>query len=40
VALVEMEKLEEGCKCLNRAFYAGMDDAGDYLEAHCFGNEN
>lgn len=40
VALVEMEKIEEGCKCLNRAFYAGMDDAGDYLEEHCFGNEN
>lgn len=40
VALVELDKIDEGCRCLNRAFYAGMDDAGDYLEEHCFGNEN
>jgi tetratricopeptide (TPR) repeat protein len=38
VALIEMEKVTEGCSCLNRAFYAGMDDAGDYLEEYCFGN--
>ncbi len=40
VALVELNRSDEGCRCLNRAFYAGMDDAGDYLEEHCFGTEN
>ena len=39
IALVEMHQLDEGCRCLNRAFYGGMDDAGDYLEEYCFGND-
>ena len=36
VALIELKKQEEGCRCLNRAFYAGMDDAGDYLKEYCY----
>ena len=36
VALIELKKNEEGCRCLNRAFYAGMDDAGDYLKEYCY----
>jgi len=40
VALVELKQLEEGCRCLNRAFYAGSDDAGDYLTEYCFGSGN
>ena len=36
VALVELKRQEEGCRCLNRAFYAGMDDAGDYLKEYCY----
>ena len=35
-ALIELEKIDEGCSCLNRAFYAGMDEAGDYLKEYCF----
>ncbi|MDZ4714704.1 MAG: tetratricopeptide repeat protein [Cytophagales bacterium] len=40
VALIELKRLDEGCKCLNRAFYAGYDDAGDYLAEYCFSVEN
>ncbi|HAC24241.1 MAG TPA: hypothetical protein DCE81_04940 [Cytophagales bacterium] len=40
VALIELKKTDEGCKCLNRAFYAGEDDAADYLEQYCFGSED
>lgn len=40
VALIELKRTDEGCKCLNRAFYAGEDDAGDYLEQYCFGGED
>ncbi len=36
IALVELKKTDEGCSCLNRAFYAGVDDAGDYLKEYCF----
>ena len=39
-ALIELEKIDEGCSCLNRAFYAGMDEAGDYLKEYCFDAEN
>lgn len=35
-ALVELDRVDEGCSCLNRAFYAGMDEAGDYLKEYCF----
>jgi len=40
VALIEMKRMEEGCRCLNRAFYGGSDDAGDYLSEYCFGSGN
>ncbi len=40
VALVESDRLDEGCRCLNRSFYAGFDDAGDYLSEYCFKAEN
>jgi tetratricopeptide (TPR) repeat protein len=37
IALVESENLDEGCRCLSRAFAAGTDDAGDYLKQYCYG---
>lgn len=37
LALIELNRTAEGCRCLNRAFYAGSDDAADYLEEYCFG---
>jgi len=40
VALVEMEKLDEGCSCLSKAFYNGEDDAGDYLMQYCYGADD
>jgi len=40
VVLIEMKQMEDGCRCLNRAFYAGSDDAGDYLAQYCFGSGN
>lgn len=40
VALVELKQLDEGCRCLNRAFYSGSDSAGDYLSQYCFGSGN
>lgn len=40
VALVELKRMDEGCRCLNRAFYSGSDDAGDYLAQYCFGSGN
>jgi tetratricopeptide (TPR) repeat protein len=40
IALAESDKLEEGCRCLRKAFYSGMDDASDYLTEYCFGVEN
>lgn len=36
VALLELNRLDEACSCFNRAFYAGSDDAADYLEEYCF----
>src|SRR5436189_702852 len=36
IALVELQRVDEGCSCLNRAFYAGVDDAADYLKEYCF----
>ncbi len=35
-ALIELKRTDEGCRCLNKAFYAGMDDAGDYLKEYCY----
>jgi tetratricopeptide (TPR) repeat protein len=40
VALIELEKTDEGCKCLNHAFYSGMDEAGDYLKEYCYPTED
>lgn len=40
VALVELNRLDEGCRCLNRAFYSGFDDAAGYLKEYCFPAEN
>lgn len=40
VALVELKKLDEGCSCLNKAFYLGSDGAGDYLKEYCYSVEN
>jgi len=37
IALVESEKVDEGCRCLSRAFASGTDDAGDYLKQYCYG---
>lgn len=36
IALVETEKVEEGCRLLAKVFYAGMDQAGDYLKQYCY----
>jgi tetratricopeptide (TPR) repeat protein len=38
VILAEEEATNvEGCRCLNKAFYQGMDEAADYLKEYCFG---
>jgi len=37
IALVETDKVTEGCRCLSKAFAAGFDDAGDYLKSYCYG---
>jgi tetratricopeptide (TPR) repeat protein len=37
IALVEKEKIDEGCRCLTRAFEGGLDDATDYLKSYCYG---
>lgn len=36
IALVELDRKDEGCRCLNKAFYNGYDDAGDYIEQYCY----
>jgi tetratricopeptide (TPR) repeat protein len=36
VALVELEKTDEGCRCLRKAFDAGEEDASGYLKQYCF----
>jgi tetratricopeptide (TPR) repeat protein len=37
IALVESDKVTEGCRCLSKVFAAGFDDAGDYLKSYCYG---
>lgn len=37
LALVELERTQEGCRCLTKAFNAGFDDAADYLKQSCYG---
>ena len=39
IALVENKKLQEGCRCLTKAFNAGSDEAGDYLKEYCYSTE-
>lgn len=39
IALVENENMDEGCRCLTKAFAGGIDDAADYLKARCYGAE-
>ncbi len=36
VALIESGKIDQGCSCMNKAFYAGYDDAADYLKEYCY----
>jgi tetratricopeptide (TPR) repeat protein len=36
IALVETDHEKEGCRCLTKAFNAGMDDVGDYLKEYCY----
>jgi tetratricopeptide (TPR) repeat protein len=36
IALAETDKVEEGCRCLKKAFYAGVDEVGDYLKEYCY----
>jgi tetratricopeptide (TPR) repeat protein len=40
VALIELKREDEACRFLNKAFYAGQDDAGDYLKQYCYGIED
>lgn len=40
VALMELKKDDEACSCLRKAFYAGQDDAADYLKQYCYGIED
>jgi tetratricopeptide (TPR) repeat protein len=37
VALAETDRLDEGCRCLRKAFEGGFDDAADYLKEYCYG---
>lgn len=39
IALVQQEKIDEGCSCLRKALDAGEDDAADYLKEYCYGTE-
>lgn len=36
IALVENQDVDEGCRCLRKAFAGGMDDASDYLKSYCY----
>lgn len=40
IALAETDNLEEGCRLLSRAFYAGLDQAGDYLKQYCYSDKD
>ena len=40
VALVNLDDLDRGCRCLNKAFYGGNDNAAGYLSQYCFPVEN
>ena len=36
IALVETDQKTEGCRCLTKAFNAGIDDVGEYLKEYCY----
>jgi tetratricopeptide (TPR) repeat protein len=36
VTLVELKREKEGCRCLQKAFSAGQDDALGYLKEYCY----
>jgi len=36
VSLVELERKDEGCSCLQKALDAGEEDAADYLKEFCY----
>jgi predicted Zn-dependent protease len=36
IALVETGHEKEGCRCLTKAFDAGIDDVADYLKEYCY----
>jgi len=36
IALVELNNIDKGCSALNKAFYNGVDEAGDYLSEFCY----
>jgi tetratricopeptide (TPR) repeat protein len=36
IALVESDQKKEGCRCLIKAFDAGVDDVADYLKEYCY----
>jgi len=38
--LVEKGQLDSGCSCLNKAFYSGYEDAGDYLQEYCYPSDH
>lgn len=40
IALIETDNKDEGCRLLSKAFYGGIDDAGDYLQEYCYPSEN
>lgn len=39
VALVETGREKEGCRCLTKAFDAGLDDVAEYLKEYCYSNQ-
>ncbi|MBS1490130.1 MAG: tetratricopeptide repeat protein [Bacteroidetes bacterium] len=36
VALIELKRTDEACRCLRKAFDAGEEDAVDYLKENCY----
>jgi predicted Zn-dependent protease len=40
IALVETRQVQEGCRCLTKAFNSGMDEVADYLKEYCYSAES
>lgn len=40
IALIELNRVDEGCSCVNKAFYSGVDRAGGYLQEYCYPTED